>query len=115
MSDNKITFGWMAMLVHPIIDRVEREEKSEELDGLGLFLNYEGTLIGSCGNTEYLYDAFGIHFLNGGKKEFKREVKAAGYEICQDSVTRFVDMWYDGADATHHDITLEDFQKKFSS
>lgn len=114
MSDNRITFGHMAALKEPITDAETRDDVNEDLywNNTGLFLNYEGTLVGSTTEDTDLANGFDIHLLKGGKKAFIRQCKEEGFEVDEKTVAKFVDLWYDGCDSTHASITLDEFKKK---
>ena len=112
MSSNCITFGWMGALKEPISEE-SRDFVSERLDEKGLGLNYEGTLVYRVVEHDSLEEAFGIHVLdNAGRNELFNDVWSMGFALDIESIRMFVDLWYNGVDSGHSDITLEQFREK---
>lgn len=113
MSSNCITIGWMGELKEPV-ERGARDTISELLSEHGLGINYEGTLVYTTTDHELLHEAVTCHILDDltGAPRFYDEVWKTGFAPIRDSIRMFVDIWYDGTDSGHDELTLVEFREK---
>jgi hypothetical protein len=116
MSDNVFTLGLMAELLEPVTDAASQEALSERLDRQGLGLNYEGTLVYMTVNHGPMEENFHLHKIHGAGMDetegsFLLRTKIVGITIRPATTIRFLDLWYNGTDSNHADITLEQFRK----
>lgn len=115
MSENMITFGLMAELEVPVAKEA-RDFVSERMDEVGLGLNYEGTLIYSTTFHKSLHEGFDIHFPSVINPDtLYNKAWNLGFAVKQNTITPFFDLWYNGTDSNHADITLEQFRAKVSA
>lgn len=115
MSDNMVTAGVMAALLGPVPDAVRAEEIKELMAAEGCAANYEGTVVYMTLLHESIEESFHLHVLPG-----TNEATLLLFEACEragvfmDVLTAgvFVDLWYNGTDAGHDDVTREAFLAK---
>lgn len=111
MSSNRLTIGFMAELRVPIA-----EEELDKFDG-PLQINYEGTLAYIVTKGDFLENAYGINMseISGVESKMLRDLAMHEKHPIKCGTTRFFfDIWYDGADSNHANITLKQF-KEFSA
>jgi hypothetical protein len=113
MSDNQITFGLIGELTEPIAEE-SIDFATERFDEIGLGLNYEGTFVYQCDKHGPINENFTIHILSDLELERQRffaKIWNLGFHITIDNIHPFVDLWYDGVDSNHADLTVEKFRK----
>lgn len=114
MSDNRFTLGWIGELDTPLTAE-EQEAVNDRLynEGVGLEVNYEGTLLIMTTKDERLDEGFGLHVLQRGT-ESDLFVLGAKHDqpVVFSSIRPFIDLWYDGADSTHSTLTLKEFREQ---
>ncbi len=112
MSHQVLSFGFMAPLVTPITDAEEREALRDKLyyGGLGISINYEGTLVYSDHGGDEFWG--GITFASiEAETQFEEACRSAGIDVTHE--TRFYcSSWYNGEDSDMDDITLDEFLNK---
>lgn len=112
MSENVLSYGVMAALVQPVGDlhTAEWAEFQERIAKYGLDINYEGTLIYSDKSAE-----FGeMMFTNSDDfDEFFDDLKMLEINVIFESSKIYATSWYNGADSSMSECTLEQFNKEF--
>lgn len=107
MSDNVLSYGYMAILAIPVGNHHTEawEELEESLEGTELSLNYDGTVIYSdqCPDTndDAMYRL--VMETPEMREEFMDAITAHGIEIIGDP--RFYScVWYDGSDSPMSEV-----------
>lgn len=114
MSEQRVTVGVIGLLELPIGNsRTEEwEELTERLDASGslLKITYGGDMVVYRHQDGPVYDAGLIIFDENDNMfdVFKEELSMAGIHIVEGTAKMFVDNWYDGCDAPHMMLTLEE-------
>ena len=114
MSTNQIVSGWIAEL-RVALPKENVEEVSERLykEGIGLGLNYEGTLLFMTEDQQELTEAVGIT-LHGNiptLHQFLSEAEVEGLGVDANTAYRFTEIWYDGGDDYRSTLTLEGYRE----
>lgn len=109
MSTDRITIGYVGQLVNKIEDQTEWYDRLREV---GLYLNYEGTLV-----FEHQFDGTTYEFdiqvgMNHSKETFQKSCRLAGVPVLPGHIHPFFTQWYDGGDATYSMYTLDEFRAR---
>jgi hypothetical protein len=108
MSENVMSVGIMAPLNRKLTNE-ERDEWSEVLykQGSAVNFNYEGTMA----YTDEGGDEYGIYFGEMSSLDPNQfdDIKQFGLSIIEEQARPYREYWYNGADADHAMMTLEDF------
>lgn len=109
MSDYQVQVGWVAELMEPV--DMDTPGVYDKLHGLGLFLNYEGTLIFDKQYEGEFYD-FSLRVgMNHSSEVFMDSVRLAGHPV-KPSVLPFFAVWYNGGDSPQSEYKLEQFHSR---
>ena len=112
MSEQRVTVGVMAQLHGPVGDlRQESHCKLEDLlESIGsrLKLSYGGDIIVYIHQDGPSYDSGLVLMSKDIMEDFYNELAHADLYVYQGTAKQFVDNWYDGADPSHLNITLEE-------
>ncbi|QIG65960.1 hypothetical protein phiOC_p318 [Ochrobactrum phage vB_OspM_OC] len=114
MSDNVLSYGFMAPLLKPISGD-DLEDASEYLyDNTDLHMNYEGTLIYSdWGSREHAYGCMvfmSLKDIECFKKEFLK--LSDKFAVDFSKAVPYCAYWYDGTDSYMAETTLKEFQEQ---
>jgi hypothetical protein len=111
MSENVFTFGWIGQLLVPVPED-DHDSVSENLDQHSLGINYEGTLIYQTTKEGDLTEDFGMNVMPTiFMHHFTAACREANQHVINNTCRQFADFWYNGSDASHNDITLEQYLK----
>lgn len=114
MSGMRLTIGIIAQLDRCFGDfnQEDHQNVSDYLDRIGskLKLTYGGDMVVYIDQDHRTdHEGPGIKILeNDMMSDFEEELRAAGLFVYRGTPKVFVDHWYDGADPSHLDISLED-------
>ncbi|MEX0327213.1 MAG: hypothetical protein AB3N07_00705 [Ruegeria sp.] len=113
MSEDRVTIGLIGELATAIPED-HCDVAHERLEEIDLRLNSEGTFVCQIHTEGPLIDNFGIHFLTNWEVERNRlhqKVSKLGFHIHPDNIHPFVDLWYDGAESNHEELTVKKFRE----
>lgn len=105
MSENCISYGYVAKLKNPVDDVIQ--DRMYEL-GCFMEINYDGTLI-RCSETCFSNEFSLILGEPKGKDIFLKELNKFGISIESETIKPFFCQWYNGADDPMDEMTLEVF------
>lgn len=112
MSETVVSYGAMAPLLSPV-GNYKTENWRMVADFLyenGLVINYEGTLLFLVESKSY-YDLGFIFTAQDEGKDLEIMAKEADYPVDITKCKYFIDIWYNGSDSNHSEVTLEQFNK----
>lgn len=112
MSDMRLMVGY----VGPLQTKVSAEQRDDFNDvqySNGWYINSECTLLTFDANRVHpTYQPEGFLLISGWKNHGARnfEATASTMGVPVECTMRFTELYYDGAEASIHNITLEDFE-----
>jgi len=107
MSDNVLSYGFMAVLQTPIPKDLRDEVSEVLLSKSNLEVNYEGTIVYSDDGGSS--DITGVQFFDSGSfNMFVTELSRMKVKV-QNSIKAYSSVWYNGSDSYMSSLKLENY------